>query len=539
MSTRPSTDSGDTATAGTAATAAPAPAVELTGITKRFGTVVACDDVHLSVQRGEIHGLLGQNGAGKSTLMKILTGLVHPDSGRIAIDGGEVSISDPLVAAGLGISMVHQHFSLIGRMRVWENVTLGERGHIDRGSARRLVTEVGDRYGLAVDPDRAVEDLTTGERQRVELIKCLRRDPDLLILDEPTSVLTLKESHELFSVLRRVTKEENKTVILISHKLDEILHATDQVTIMRSGAVVARRPTADTDVRELAREMVGREVSRLTAGSAVGALDALVEDTEAAEKEQEKDEEREVRLRITDAHATGRDRRPLLRGLSLEVRAGEILGLAGVEGNGQAALGDLLSSLLELDKGTVEVCGKTVRPGRPGAMHAAGVGVVPEDRHISGCVLDMSLAENLAMADLGEVARGSFVSPRRLRSRAEKLISEFGIAAPGPDIQMRRLSGGNQQKVVLARELAADPKVLVVAQPTRGLDVGAIEYMTERIQKAAESGIAVLLISTELEEILTLAHRVAVIHRGAIVGEMTRAEVDVERLGMMMGGQAA
>ncbi|PZG50709.1 hypothetical protein C1I98_09895 [Spongiactinospora gelatinilytica] len=539
MSTRPSTDNGDTATAGTAATAAPAPAVELTGITKRFGTVVACDDVRLSVQRGEIHGLLGQNGAGKSTLMKILTGLVRPDSGQIMIDGGEVSISDPLVAAGLGISMVHQHFSLIGRMRVWENVTLGERGHVDRASARRLVTEVGDRYGLAVDPDRAVEDLTTGERQRVELIKCLRRDPDLLILDEPTSVLTLKESHELFSVLRRVTKEENKTVILISHKLDEILHATDQVTIMRSGAVVARRRTADTDVRELAREMVGREVSRLTAGSAVGALDALVEDIGAAKEAKEEDEEREVRLRVTDAHATGRDRRPLLRGLSLTVHAGEILGLAGVEGNGQAALGDLLSSLLELDKGTVEVCGKAVRAGRPGAMHAAGVGVVPEDRHVSGCVLDMSLAENLAMADLGEVARGSFLSPRRLRSRAERLISEFDIAAPGPDIQMRRLSGGNQQKVVLARELAADPKVLVVAQPTRGLDVGAIEYMTERIQKAAESGIAVLLISTELEEILTLAHRIAVIHRGAIVGEMTRAEVDVERLGMMMGGQAA
>ncbi|MCG5217639.1 ATP-binding cassette domain-containing protein [Streptosporangium sp. KLBMP 9127] len=221
------------------------------------------------------------------------------------------------------------------------------------------------------------------------------------------------------------------------------------------------------------------------------------------------------------------------------MRAGEILGLAGVEGNGQAALGDLLSSLIELDSGTVQVCGTTVKAGRPGAMHAAGVGVVPEDRHVSGCVLDMTVAENLVMADIGEVSRGSFVNPRRLRARAGTLIEEFDIAVPGPDTPMRLLSGGNQQKVVLARELAARPKVLVVAQPTRGLDVGAIEYMTERIYQAARSGIAILLISTELEEILTLSHRVAVIHRGAIVGEMARAEVDPERLGMMMGGQAA
>ncbi|WP_197048821.1 ABC transporter ATP-binding protein [Streptosporangium roseum] len=512
----------------------PAPAVELRSVSKRFGKVVACDDVCLSVRRGEIHGLLGQNGAGKSTLMKILTGLVVPDSGQILIDGGPVDIGDPLAAARLGISMVHQHFSLIGRMRVWENVTLGEGGRVDRDRARRAVRQVGERYGLAVDPDAFVEDLSTGERQRVELVKCLRRDPDLLILDEPTSVLTLAESRELFSVLRRVTRDENKTVILISHKLDEILHATDRVTIMRGGAVVARRDTAETDVRELAREMVGRELSKWTAASAVGTLDALVEPASATPPPRG-----EVRLRVRDAHATARDGRPLLRGLSLEVRAGEILGIAGVEGNGQTALGDLLSSLLELDGGSIEVCGSAVPAGRPGAMHAAGVGVVPEDRHVSGCVLDMSVAENLAMADIGQASRRAFVSPRRLRERAATLIREFSIATPSPDTPMRRLSGGNQQKVVLARELAAGPKVLVVAQPTRGLDVGAIEYMTERVYRAAQAGIAVLLLSTELEEILTLAHRIAVIHRGAIVGEMDRAEVDLERLGMMMGGQAA
>ncbi|SDQ72421.1 ABC transporter [Thermostaphylospora chromogena] len=690
MSTRQSTGSDDVA--GTATATVAVPAVELTDITKRFGPVVACDKVCLSVQRGEIHGLLGQNGAGKSTLMKILTGLVTPDSGHISIAGRRVEIKDPLVAAGLGISMVHQHFSLVGRMRVWENVTLGERGAVDRDAARRIVKEVGDKYGLLVDPDAYVENLSTGERQRVELIKCLHRDPDLLILDEPTSVLTLKESRELFSVLRRAAEEDGKTIILISHKLDEILHATDRVTIMRNGAVVAQKATCDTDVRELGREMVGRELSGRTAASAVGSLEELVgsgsplsaangtasgngsttegarprnkyknkkarstrasrdrakakarsraksrnrtrgartsknnrakgpleeprpsavapeapgtpdhatepeevkastsghttEDTpegattppadqtsETAETPPAEDtsetagssagkrgrkastgaraaaaagactpdfSKREVRLRIVDAHATAPDGRPLLRGLSLEVRAGEILGIAGVEGNGQSALGDLLSSLLDLDSGTVEVCGTAVRTGRPGAMHAAGVGVIPEDRHLSGCVLDMSVAENLVMADLGEVARRSFINPRRLRQRAVRLIEEFDISVPSPDTPMRLLSGGNQQKVVLARELAAAPKVLVAAQPTRGLDVGAIEYMTERLHRAAQDGIAVLLISTELEEILTLAHRIAVIHRGRIVGEMSRAEVDVERLGMMMGGQAA
>ncbi|MFB9961426.1 ABC transporter ATP-binding protein [Sinosporangium siamense] len=508
------------------------PSVELSHITKRFGSVLACDDVCLSVNPGEIHGLLGQNGAGKSTLMKILTGLVTPDHGEIHMAGSRVSVNDPLAAAGLGIAMVHQHFSLVGRMKVWENVTLGERGRVDRDQARRLVKEVGERYGLVVDPDAHVENLSTGERQRVELIKCLRRDPGLLILDEPTSVLTLAESRELFSVLRRATTDEHKTVILISHKLDEILHATDRVTIMRGGAVVARRDTAGTDVRELAREMVGRELSKWTAASAVGAMDALIVGEQTAA-------EGEVLLRLTDVHATARDGRPLLRGLSLQVRAGEILGIAGVEGNGQAALGDLLSSLLDVDSGTVEVCGSAVNAGKPGAMHRAGVGVVPEDRHGSGCVLDMSVAENLVLADLGEVASGMFVSPRKLRERAARLIDEFDISVPSPDTPMRLLSGGNQQKVVLARELAARPKVLVVAQPTRGLDVGAIEYMTERIYRAAQDGIAVLLISTELEEILTLAHRVAVIHRGAVVGEMKRADVDLERLGMMMGGQIA
>lgn len=563
-----------------------APALQMVGISKHFGPVCACGNVDLSVAAGEIHGLLGENGAGKSTLMKVLLGLVTPDSGQILLRGKPERISDPLTAAARGIAMVHQHFSLVGRLTVWENIALGDRGGVDRDQIRTVVREVGERYGLAVDPDARVEDLSTGERQRVEIVKCLRRDPDVLVLDEPTSVLTLEESRDLFTVLRRVVADEGKAVILISHKLDEIIHATDKVTIMRQGRVVGRRITAETDERALAREMVGRELSKWTAATAVGVLDALIEpgqtepisgpQLEVTEEPTAADEPStngssapetaategsvaadpsggtpeattpttadgatQALLRIKDAHALSPEKIPLLRGLTLELRAGEILGIAGVEGNGQSAVGDLFSSLLPLTSGTVEVDGTTIAAGRPGAMHAAGIGVIPEDRHASGCVLDMSVAENLVLADLGGISRRGFVSRGRLNERARALIEEFEIATPSPDTPMRLLSGGNQQKVVLARELSARPRVLVAAQPTRGLDIGAIEYMTERLHEAAKSGIAVLLLSTELSEILTLSHRIAVIHRGTIVGEMDRADVDVERLGMMMGGQSA
>ncbi|MEU5398953.1 ABC transporter ATP-binding protein [Streptomyces sp. NPDC005963] len=569
-----------------------APALQMVGISKHFGPVCACGDVDLDVAAGEIHGLLGENGAGKSTLMKVLLGLVTPDAGQILLRGKPEVIADPLTAAARGIAMVHQHFSLVGRLTVWENIALGDRGRVDREQIRTVVREVGERYGLAVDPDAKVEDLSTGERQRVEIVKCLRRDPDVLVLDEPTSVLTLEESRDLFTVLRRVVADEGKAVILISHKLDEIIHATDKVTIMRQGRVVGRRITAETDERALAREMVGRELSKWTAATAVGVMDALIEpgqteptsgpQLEVAQEPTTADEPSApeppseatppaedstpegsvaadpsgvtpsatapaahgarstgVLLRITDAHANSPEKIPLLRGLSLELRAGEILGIAGVEGNGQAAVGDLFSSLLPLTSGTVEVNGEAVAAGRPGAMHAAGIGVIPEDRHASGCVLDMSVAENLVLADLQGISRRGLLSRSRLNERARALIKEFEIATPSPDTPMRLLSGGNQQKVVLARELSARPRVLVAAQPTRGLDIGAIEYMTERLHEAAKSGIAVLLLSTELSEILTLSHRIAVIHRGTIVGEMDRSDVDVERLGMMMGGQHA
>ncbi|HZQ84692.1 MAG TPA: ABC transporter ATP-binding protein [Acidimicrobiales bacterium] len=516
----------------------PTPSLEARSLTKRFGAVVACDCVELTVRRGEILGILGQNGAGKTTLMNMFLGLVRPDEGHIAVNGRPVVIDDPFKAASFGLAMVHQHFSLIGPLRVWENMALGEKGRIDEASTVRRVGEVAERYGLDVDPRARVDDLSTGQRQRAEIVKCLIRDPDVFILDEPTSVLTAAESVELFRVLRQVVQEEQRAVVLISHKLDEVLHATDRVTIMRSGRVVAERPTAGATAAELAREMIGREVSlRGDLSAAVGHLEAPAAVTAPAGDAPA--DRRPVVLAVRDARAVAPDGRTLLDGLSLELREGEILGLAGVEGNGQKALGDLLASVLDLTGGTVEVAGREVASGRAGAMAEAGVGMIPEDRHVCGSVLDMSVADNLVMGDLRSVSRRGVLRRRKVLEVAHRLIDEFEISVGSVDAPLRSLSGGNQQRVVLARELARSPRVLVASQPTRGLDVGAIEYMTARLRRAADAGTAVLLISSELEEILELADRVAVIHRGRIVGEMGRNEVDVDRLGLMMGGQAA
>lgn len=527
-----------------------APLVNLAGITKRYGAIVACNDVDLALHRGEIHGVLGENGAGKSTLMKILIGLVLPDAGTVAVAGSEVDITDPAVAADLGIGMVHQHFSLVDALTVWENVVLGERSRLDRASARARVTEIGGRYGLDVDPDAKVSDLSAGQRQRVEIIKCLRRDPKVLVFDEPTSVLTPAESEQLFGVLRRVVQEEGRAVALVSHKLDEILRATDQVTIMRSGRVVQAMRTSAADAPALARAMVGREVSLRAEAAALGLLDAGDDaggsdgttggDGTGGDAHHSAGPATSLPvLRIVDATARSREGALVLDHLSLEVRAGEIVGVAGVEGNGQRALTDLLSSLLPLERGTVELDGAAVAPAVPGGMHGAGIGVIPEDRHDSGCVLDMTVAENLVLAEPGLGSRFGLLNAKAMLVRARELIGEFEIQCQGPDAPMWSLSGGNQQRVVLARELSANPKVLVAAQPTRGLDVGAIEYMGARLKQAAERGVAILLVSTELEEILALADRIVVLYRGRIVGEMDRASVDIERLGLLMGGAAA
>ncbi len=405
---------------------APEPALRLRGITKRYGTVVACDGVDLTLERGEIHGLLGENGAGKSTLMRILLGLETQDSGAIDRDGRTVTIAGPRQAAALGISMVHQHFSLVDPLTVWENVELGRSGPVRRAAARAGVLAAAERYGLAIDPDARVGTLSAGQRQRVELLKCLRRDPAVLILDEPTSVLTQAESAELFTVLRRVVAAEHRAVVLISHKLAEITTVTDRVTVMRAGRVVLRRDTAATTEAELAREMVGREV---TLGAAVGVLPRAGAGAAPAASA-----EAALRLR-------GLTARPGLDDLNLTVRAGEIVGLYGAEGNGQKSLGDILSGLTVPDAGTVEVAGAPVDLRRAGALSAAGLGIVPEDRHHAGVVLDLSVAQNLVMTRLGDVSGRVFVDRRRLRRRARALADEYGITAASLDTPLRHLSG--------------------------------------------------------------------------------------------------
>ena len=524
--------------------------VALRDVTKRFGPVVACRGVNLEVHEGEIHGLLGENGAGKSTLMKVLVGLVPSDGGEIRLRGRPIVVKDPVHAASLGLAMAQQHFSLVERLRVWENVALAHRGKLTRREAFRAIGEIGERYGITADPGARVEDLTVGQRQRVELVKCLSLKPDVLVLDEPTSVLTKAESRDLFSVLRQVVKVDGLSVILISHKLDEVLQSTDVVTIMRDGSVVASFATAEADAHQLARAMVGREVLLQAEMAAVGLLDE-----EAAQAGEPAAPEvagavspgpgspaaavRAAALKLAGLSARGSDGRLVLDELSIEVADGEIVGVAGVDGNGQAAIGEVMSGVLPVEAGRIEVAGREV-PASAADLMRAGVAVIPEDRHSSGCVLGMSVEENLVAADLDSFRRRTgLLDKKAMRARALVLMEAFGISCPSPQTRMSSLSGGNQQRVVLARELSRNPSVVIAVQPTRGLDVGAIEYISEQLRAAAARGAAILLISSELDELVALSHRVAVIHGGRIMGEMPRGGIDVERLGLLMGGRVA
>ncbi|WP_200304338.1 ABC transporter ATP-binding protein [Streptomyces adelaidensis] len=510
------------------------PILELRGITKSYGSVKACAGVDLKVDAGEIHGLLGENGAGKSSLMKVLLGLVRRDAGTVLVRGEEVALDSPQEAAELGIGMVHQHFSLINGLTVWENVALGDNGKVNKQAIRTDIAEVSARYGLPIDPDARVGTLSAGERQRVEVVKCLRRNPQILILDEPTSVLTQAESEELFAVLGRVVQEEGRAVILISHKLAEIAQATDRVTVLRRGRIAFRAVTAETTPQLLARQMVGREVSLGEEAAALG----LVPTGERRKGGGGGPEGQPPVLRLAGLTVEQGGVR-LLADVDLTVGPGEIVALYGVEGNGQATLGDVLAGLIPPTAGTVEVTGNRVDVTRPGALSKAGLGIVPEDRHHSGVVLDMSVAENLTMKSLDKVSGRFLLRRRAMLAEARRLAGEFNIVTPSLDAPVRSLSGGNQQRVVLARELSGHTLVLVAAQPTHGLDVGAIEDMYARLRAAAAEGVGVLLISTEFEEVMALATRIAVISSGRITGALPVSEATPERLGMLVGGEAA
>jgi general nucleoside transport system ATP-binding protein len=494
------------------------------GITKRFPGVLANDRVDFEAAAGEVHALLGENGAGKSTLSNILTGLYRPDEGEILLYGRPVELHAPRDALDAGICMVHQHFRLVERFTVAENIVLGD--HRREGRAFRLghraierrVAELGERYGLAVDPRARVWQLSVGEQQRVEILKALYLDARILILDEPTAVLTPQEAEVLFETLREMAVD-GRTVIFISHKLHEVQAVADRVTVLRGGRTVATVAAAEATPRSLAALMVGRELAAGGDASAARAPGGVV-------------------LELDDVWALGDRGGAAVRGVSLAVRGGEIVAVAGVAGNGQRELAETVAGMRAPTKGAVRVAGKAPRTGDPRASIAAGIAYVPEDRLGTGLAPSVSIASNLALKAYREraVSRGPLLRLRRIRERAVELIRRYRIAAPGPAAPARLLSGGNLQKVVLAREFSSLPKVLVAASPTRGLDVGAIETVHAHLRDAAGEGVGILLISEDLDEILTLADRIAVMYEGEIVGETARAEASVEEIGLLMAG---
>ena len=492
------------------------PLVELRGITKRFGQLIANDRVDLTVARGEVHALLGENGAGKTTLMRILYGLTRPDRGEVLVDGQPVAIASPRAAIAAGIGMVTQHFSLVRPMTVAENLALGRRGfRFSEDAARRRVADASERYGIRVDAGARVGDLSVGEQQRVEILKALARDCRLLILDEPTAVLVPQEVEALFATLRRLVAG-GLGVVFISHKLGEVREISDRVSVMRKGAVIGTAP-GTTDERELARMMVGRPVFG-------------VERSDAGEGT-----ERVAALRVHDLRAAGHGVEAL-RGVSFDVAAGEILGVAGVSGNGQTELVEVLAGMRRPDAGSVTVGDIELAGATPSEVVAAGVGRIPEDRHAS-LVPELSVALNLVLERIADFRDRGRLDDRRIRAHADDLISRFSIRAR-PDDRVATLSGGNVQKVLLARVLSRDPRVVVVAQPTRGLDIGATEYVRSELLARRDAGAAILLVSEDLDELLALSDRLIVMYEGRIVGEMRAGEADPDRLGLLMAGRA-
>jgi simple sugar transport system ATP-binding protein len=498
-----------------------APLLELRGITKRFPGVLANDRVDFDLRQGEVHALLGENGAGKSTLMNILYGLYTPDEGQILLNGRPIELGSTKAAIEHGIGMVHQHFMLIPVMTVAENIVLAtEPRHmgvlLDYDAARKRVRELSERYGLAVDPDARIDRITVGQQQRVEILKALYRGAEILILDEPTAVLAPQEAQELFEILRSL-ESQGKSIIFISHKLNEVLEVANRVTVLRRGVVVDTIPASGATEEGLARMMVGRDVLlRVDKKPAKPEAPLLQVET----------------LTVFDDRGL-----EAVRGVTFEVRAGEIVGLAGVDANGQSELIDAIAGLRHVAGGRIVVDGKDVTTATPRQALEAGIGHIPEDRHRRGLVLPFSLTENLALHGYRYEpdSRGGLLNLRAMAERARRLLREFDVRGGSPATPAGALSGGNQQKVVLAREIDGDPKVLIAAQPTRGLDVGAIEFVHRRLVEQRDAGRAVFLVSLELEEILSLSDRILVIYEGRIVGEFPPTATE-EELGFAMTG---
>ncbi len=498
--------------------------LELRGVTKRYGALVANDGIDLTVEPGQIHALLGENGAGKSTLMNVLYGLTQPDEGEILADGQPVTLRTPKDAIKAGFGMVHQHFMLVPVFTVAENVTLGaERtrrfGLLNRHSMRNEVRDLSERYGLRVDPDALIEELPVGVQQRVEIIKALVRDAQVLILDEPTSVLTPGETQELFAIMRQL-QAGGRSIIFISHKLKEVQEIADVITVIRRGQVVGQRPPTATD-EELAALMVGRQVSLQVSKAPATPGDVV--------------------LAVSGLHVPDDRGQDAVAGVSFEVRAGEILGIAGVQGNGQTELCEALMGLRPASAGTVTLSGQDITAAVPRERIRAGIGYVPEDRQADGMVAGFSVADNMVLDvyDQPPYARhGIALDLAAARANATARVTQFDVRTTSVDTPAGTLSGGNQQKVILARELGRELHMLLASQPTRGLDVGSIEFVHKRIIEERDKGLAVVIISAELDEIYALADRIAVMYEGRITG-VRPPTVPVEELGMLMAGATA
>jgi simple sugar transport system ATP-binding protein len=496
------------------------------GITKRFPGVLANDAVDFDAAAGEVHALLGENGAGKSTLSNILTGLYRPDEGEIGLYGEIVHFHSPRDALDAGIGMVHQHFRLVPPFTVAENIVLGEHGDEGGGgffvhprSIERRVVELGKRYSVAVDPRARIWQLSVGEQQRVEILKALYREARILIMDEPTAVLTPQESEALFVTLRAMAAE-GRTVIFISHKLNEVKAVADRVTVLRGGRAVATVSAAEATARELAAMMVGRQVEL------------------SERRERDAPHATTVALEVEELSVPGDRGANAITDLSLTVRHGEIVGVAGVAGNGQRELAEAITGIRPPSAGSVRVDGKALRTSDPRSAIGAGVAHVPEDRLGTGVAPSLSIADNSVLKSYrgSDISQGPFLRRRSIYRHALEIIKRYAVATPGPDLRARDLSGGNLQKLVLGREFEGKPRVLVAASPTRGLDVGAIETVHSYLRQAADEGVAVLLISEDLDEILALADRVVVLYEGRVSGEFDPAATTVEEIGLAMAG---